>query len=501
MTKKSKNQPTIPLPRVWKDTPTERVQADRLVRQYITPEKIVWLSDESGVRIKEPDILLDGNIGQSLMNNRRVCRLQSDGDGMASILFDFSRELHGGLQLVFDISSKLNPARFRIRFGESVGEAMSELGGTTNATNDHAMRDFVITVPRTGLIEVGNTGFRFVRVDLIDPDIVIALKEIRAIFTYKNIPYLGTFRCNDDRLNRIWETAAYTVHLNMQNYLWDGIKRDRLVWIGDMHPEVMAVSAVFGEEDIVPKSLDLIRDETPLPRWMNGICSYSMWWLIIHYQWFLHHGNFDYLKEQQSYLIPLVDQLIGRINNRNEEAFRKEDRRFIDWPSYHNLPAVHAGLHALMVSSLRSAAEMAKYLDDRATQQKCEDAVQKLLRHIPDPNGSKQAAALMALAGVSPADEINASILAKNGVQGVSTFMGYYVLQSRALAGDYQGAIDNIRDYWGAMLDLGATTFWENFYIEDAVNAARIDEIVPEGGHNLVAVDMIVTKIRSVIEE
>jgi len=124
---------------------------------------------------------------------------------------------------------------------------------------------------------------------------------------------------------------------------------------------------------------------------------------------------------------------------------------------------------------------MAKYLDDRATQQKCEDAVQKLLHHIPDPNGSKQAAALMALAGISPADEINASLLAKNGVQGVSTFMGYYVLQSRALAGDYQGALDNIRNYWGAMLDLGATTFWENFYIEDAVNAARIDEIVPEG--------------------
>ena len=55
---------------------------------------------------------------------------------------------------------------------------------------------------------------------------------------------------NDERLNRIWQTGAYTVHLNMQDYLWDGIKRDRLVWIGDMGPETMTVLSVFGNQDI-----------------------------------------------------------------------------------------------------------------------------------------------------------------------------------------------------------------------------------------------------------
>ena len=28
---------------------------------------------------------------------------------------------------------------------------------------------------------------------------------------------------------------------NIQNYIWDGIKRDRLVWIGDIHPEASTV--------------------------------------------------------------------------------------------------------------------------------------------------------------------------------------------------------------------------------------------------------------------
>jgi hypothetical protein len=99
-------------------------------------------------------------------------------------------------------------------------------------------------------------------------------------------------------LNRIWETGAYTVQLNMQDYLWDGAKRDRLVWIGDMHPETMTICSVFGPQDIAPKSLDLIRDETPLPKWMNGISSYSMWWVLIQHSWYRYTGNAAYLLEQ-----------------------------------------------------------------------------------------------------------------------------------------------------------------------------------------------------------
>ena len=42
-------------------------------------------------------------------------------------------------------------------------------------------------------------------------------------------------------------------------------------------------------------------------------------------------------------------------------------------------------------------------------------------------------------------------------------------------------ALEIVRGYWGAMLDLGATTFWEDFDIDWCKNAARIDETVPEG--------------------
>ena len=71
----------------------------------------------------------------------------------------------------------------------------------------------------------------------------------------------------------------------MQEYLWDGIKRDLLVWVGDMHPEVMTILAVFGANEVVTKSLDFMEEITPLPAWMNGsYSSYSMWWLLIQHQ-------------------------------------------------------------------------------------------------------------------------------------------------------------------------------------------------------------------------
>ena len=50
-----------------------------------------------------------------------------------------------------------------------------------------------------------------------------------------------------------------------------------------------------------------------------------------------------------------------------------------------------------------------------------------------------------------------------------------------AAAGNYQGAIDVIRQYWGAMIDLGATTFWEDFNLDWLPGASRIDEPVPAG--------------------
>lgn len=456
----------------------KQIRSAEVSQAYLTPTRIVWTSDKTGNQVHHAESILKPGIGQADLNQGNYLTLVSSEESFPGIILDFGCEIHGGLEIVTTISNSNPAGRIRIRFGESVAETMSDIV-ENGATNDHAMRDFVLTLPWLGRLEVGDTGFRFVRIDLVDPGTKIEIKEINAVFKYRDIPYLGSFTCNDEQLNRIWMTGAYTVHLNMQNYLWDGIKRDRLVWVGDLHPEVMTVNTVFGYQDVVPKSLDLARDLTPLPNWMNGISSYSMWWVLIHRDWYVYHGDLGYLKEQQDYLTALLKHLATKIDANGKEIL--DGHRFMDWPSSENPGAVHAGLQSMMVMTFEAGGELLSVLGDQGSAAFCRETAEKLKKHVPDFNHSKQAAALLALSGLVPAEKSNKELLAEGGVHQMSTFYGYYMLNARAKAGDYQGAIDNIRTYWGSMLDLGATTFWEDFNIDWKENASRIDEIVPEG--------------------
>jgi hypothetical protein len=69
------------------------------------------------------------------------------------------------------------------------------------------------------------------------------------------------------------------------------------------------------------------------------------------------------------------------------------------------------------------------------------------------------------------------AVLSKGGAENVSTFYGFYMLQAKSKADDFDGALNLIREYWGGMVQLGAITFWEDFNINWMKNASRIDEM------------------------
>lgn len=466
------------LPPGFTDTQVQNSQSPEVVTRYLSPVRILWQNTRDDKQIHNLSrLLLPGN-GQADLANQNMAVLKSSNELKPAFLLDFGKELNGGIRIVTGMYPGNKPVRLRIRFGESVSEAMSDIEPTQNATNDHAMRDLEVSVPWLGRLDIGDTGFRFVRIDVLDAPAELQLKEVRAAFRFRDIPYLGSFHSSDTLLNKIWATGAYTVHLNMQDYLWDGVKRDRLVWVGDMHPEVSSISAVFGNNDVVRKSLDLSRDITPVPQWMNGISTYSMWWIIIHRDWYYQNGDLTYLREQRAYLKQLLPHLISKIGSDNKE--RLDGTRFLDWPSSENKQGVDAGLQAMMVWALTAGAEICQILEEPALKRDCEKAVERLKKYVPQHNNSKQAAALLALAGIIPAETANKEVLSVGGAANFSTFYGYYMLQAKAKAGDYNGALNAIRTYWGAMLKLGATTFWEDFNL-DWLPASRIDEMPKPG--------------------
>ncbi len=441
---------------------------DSRVRRFVPPVRVLWATTGDAAPQR----------AESLLGLTEAdCILEHRGGEAPGLLLDFGRELHGGIHIINGPVPSHAPTRVRIRFGESASEAMGE------PNQDHAIHDQECLVPWYGQMEFGNTGFRFVRIDLVTPGECLELKRCCAVELMRPLEYQGRFVCDDERLNTIWQTGARTVHACMQDLLWDGIKRDRLVWIGDMHPEAMVISTVFGAHPIVPASLDFVRDHTPLPGWMNANSSYSLWWVLIQHVWHLYHGNTEYLAAQRDYLLPLLAQLRSRIDADGSEQL--DNHRLLDWPTSEDPTALHVGLQALLSMALDAGAELCSLLDEPEEQTACLIAAQQLRTHVLPETKRKSPNALLALAGLTDAHDVNTRILAQEPLHDISTFYGYYVLEARALAGDYAGCLDVIRRYWGAMLDFGATTFWEDFDLSWTENAGRIDELPVPGKADL----------------
>ena len=188
------------------------------------------------------------------------------------VILDFGKELSGGVRIL--TYSVKGPGFVRIRFGESIGECCADIG-YKNATNDHSTRDFTMQLQNYSDMTFGQSGFRFVRIDCVDAETELEIKNIWAAFDLPERKPVGTFVSDDDEVNRIFTTAAWTLNLCRQNgYFWDGVKRDRLVWIGDLYPEMRAAHCLWGTIPETTASLDFAREEAELPGWMNGYPTY-----------------------------------------------------------------------------------------------------------------------------------------------------------------------------------------------------------------------------------
>jgi len=453
----------------------------------VNPVRILWMSDSTGTEIRNADVLLQPFSGQVSVNNAgNSAVLTSTPQKKASILLDFGKEIYGGLKIYSGMSGRQTAKKLHVCLGESVTEAMSDVSiadNPQNPTNEHSMRDFTVYAPWLGSVECGKSGFRFARIDLLDTSEPFPLRFVEARSFLRDDPRHGSFQCSDKRLNDIWETGAYTVHLNMQDYVWDGIKRDRLVWLGDMHPEVMTIATVWGDLPVVRKSLDYAVNDTPLPGWMNGMCSYSIWWMIIQRDLYLYHGNAGYLRSVLPYIKGLAAQIDAAVDSEGREHL--DGARFIDWPSSPHTDAINSGMQSLTFMAIQAASDIAGYMSDTELKELADRCITRMEKVKVESCNNKQAAALGILSGRSADMKGDVSTIIRNGVEDFSTFYGYYMLEALARTGKKDKAMKFISDYWGAMLDLGATTFWEDLKFSDVADAARIDGFVPEGKRDI----------------
>ena len=387
------------------------------------------------------------------------------------VILDYGKEMNGGIRILTFLAENV---KIRVRFGESLTECCSDIGGHKNATNDHANRDFYTNLQNYSDMVFGNTGFRFVRIDFYGDATLKSVIAVNHILKKKSIyEYSG----DDVAVKEIFKAAKRTIDLCAgQDYLWDGVKRDRLVWIGDSHPEMLALTALYGKSKVLERSLDFIKNQTPLPYWMNNMPMYSMWWIIILADYYEKTGNRAFVNRQIDYLKGLVKQISDHVA---ENGDLKYSFLFVDWPTS-NQPDEENGVRAINIIAMQKAINLLSlYGKDIFLAQ---DVLRRLLLKKIEVKCSKQVAGLKYFAvGL---DEGDKALLVNGGAKGMSTFMSYYILKAVA-SFDRECAINMMKEYYGAMLDKGATTFFEDFDMDWAVNSCRIDEFPKENERDI----------------
>lgn len=455
------------------------VGEEERIRRFVMPKKIVL---QNG-RIKNADSLLQKKPLQIGLAEKDLTEITKDGQENPYIVLDFGAEMHGGARLLAflaECGEGVVP-EVRLTFGESLSEAMSEIG-ERNATNDHAARSFCVPLPNFSDQEWGQTGFRFLKLELLTDHCTVKLKNILGVFIYRDLEKKGAFLCSDDEVNKIYDTSVYTCLLCLQNMLWDGIKRDRLVWAGDMMPECMTAYYTFGDIKVVRNSLNFLRLQHPLPDWMS-IRSYTMWWVLIVYDWYKATGNEAFLKENLDYIFGAIKQVCAHIGPDGSHDFLQNDC-FLDWPTAHSEAAVY-GQRAVMRMMLKAGEEIAERYRNEEIAALCKEKTALLQKAKEKHCGAKQTAAMLSLSGALD-KEAAARLIIDSKTVGFSTYMLYFLLTAAENGGKGAEAFQIMKEYLSAMLKMGATTFFEDFHTEWLdENPCRLDELPQKGQKDL----------------
>lgn len=449
---------------------------DERVRHNLLPVKVIKTWGD----VENAQNLLENKLPQVTTDEPLYTMLKNGESGEeASVLLDFGTEINGSLRILnFVTHCSETYATINIKLGESAMEACSTVG-VNGATNDHIVRDFDAKIGSFSDQELGESGFRFARVTLKSPNSQLAIKSIFAVLICRDLEYKGSFSCNDELLNDIYDTAAYTCHLNMQRYLWDGIKRDRLVWVGDMHPELLTIKTVFGDCKVMEEAIRFARLTTPIDKWMNTLPSYNLWWLCSLWDWYFYTGDEAFFNENRDYAIAMIKRMSSFINLDGTDTFNYD---FLDWPTS-GTKAGAAGVKGLLGLGFMAAEKIARAYGDTVLADECKEKVVALRRRDISNEGAKQTAAMLALSGIADEQESAEFILDGYG-KGMSTFMSYYILTVAAKK-SVDGALRMLREYYGGMLSVGATTFWEDFNLDWLEGAKPIDQLIPDGEYDI----------------
>ena len=342
--------------------------------------------------------------------------------------------------------------------------------------------------------------------------------DVFALYEYLPLTQRGHFHCSDEKLNQIWDVAAYTFHLNSREFFLDGIKRDRWVWSGDAFQSYFVNFYLFMDAPITKRTILALRGRDPIETHINTILDYSLYWLMSIYEYWRFSGDGDFVCAVWPKMCSMADFCLGR---RNADGFlegQPKDWVFVDWADLDKDGALCA-VQILFACAMEAMAECAQVVrrvcDERADAMRADagqidglsqameqmdwaaeyaryrqlavdlrrkidekfwdselhayvDSYSSGRRHVT--RHANIFAVLFGFADEGRREEILHGVLENDRIDPITTpYFRFYEMESLCALGQFKKVRQDILDYWGGMLDLGATTIWEEYDPRQAV--------------------------------
>ena len=373
----------------------------------------------------------------------------------------------------------------RVSSGESIDEARAD-------PDTHETRHELVAMGDGGWTTRHLLGFRYLSVESSVP---LASVVVQASVPPVDRP--GAFACSDDRLTRIWAASQYTLRLCMQGLMIDGIKRDRMPWAGDQALSTLANAYALGVGGVVADGLVALG--RPDHGYVNGIADYSLWWVVNAGLRLRYFGDLSFAATEADRLDAFVTDLARHAGE--DGVFRPTNQPggfvdaghgsvFLDWGLtleigrdpialqmlwYWALRSAHRVLAATQHPNARRWGELATDLATTLRQRGWLPTHGRWADYL-DARESEQPARyanfLAVLSGIHNGSEIPAGVADAIRVGAAGTpFMTAFRLRAMLAAGDTPAALEQVRETWGAMLDRGPGTFWEEATVGDDILA------------------------------
>lgn len=396
-----------------------------------------------------------------------------------TLVLDFGREVAGRMQVTGPAG-----AQVQVTTGESREEAM--VAGWAPPT----LLTLVSGVPQ----HTSYLGFRYVKLAFFG-NAPYTITNLAADLKYYPVEYKGSFDCSDPLLTQIWYAGAYTAHLCMQEDVFDGVKRDRLLWGGDLQVSGNVINDVFADTFLMEKDLTALRagiqggqPDTSLPQGeINSIPGYSAAWFCTLADFYRHLGDQTYLNANHDLILSLLKYEQTDFDSRNIYTNPHNAWDFTDWSAdlscyspngNTDSAAAQAGTDMFIIRGVREAVFLLNAMGDTtnaALYSAWADTLTAAARqYLLDANtgtytSRRQLNIMAVLSGVATTNQfpvIYNSVLRAGTPDWSNDMTPYYasfLLDAYSDTGHTEDGLNLARGLWGNMLAQGATTFWERY--------------------------------------